>query len=440
MIISTRAVPSEVKQLAEIINANNGRLFIVGGWVRDQFLGRDPKEIDLLILGLELSTGLTLLPNPKQVISNEPVFLIDGGFEVAFGRREISTGKGKGNFEFIAATDVSIEEDLRRRDLTVNAMAMDILTGIVIDPFGGVNDIARGILRHVSDSFVESPERVLRLATDSVRTGFTIDPATIAICQSMVNDFHLIPKEQLRLHFLKAMGMPGNNAGNWFRVMLATGWLVHFPLWGALVNCWQDQANHPCGDAFEHTCHVMDQATTAQMRIAAACHDLGKPITARGDGTFPGHAGQPEIFNAALDVFFDDVDSLWRRQVVELCTRHMDHLSLEGVPLTKRIVRRFVSRLEWVSLADLAELVRCDLSGRPPLPPRTSAVMDQIIAIAADMENHNEMEPLLTGKDLIKMGLKPGPMFGEILRLVENVRFEGLIDDKAGAIEFINRL
>ena len=91
-------------------------------------------------------------------------------------------------------------------------------------------------------------------------------------------------------------------------------------------------------------------------------------------------------------------------------------------------------------MVELAELVRCDLSGRPPLPARTSAVMDQIIAIVADMTVNNELEPLLTGKDLIKMGLKPGPMFGEILRLVENARFEGLIDDKAGAIEFIKGL
>lgn len=160
------------------------RFLKVGGCVRDHLMGVEPKDIDWLVVGA----------TPEQMLANKyirvgadfPVFLHpDTKDEYALARKERKTSAGHKGFHTVFDPSVTIDEDLSRRDLTINAMAMDPATGEIFDPHGGQNDLLSKTLRHVSDAFSEDPLRVLRVARFRARTGFSIAPETMALCKEI---------------------------------------------------------------------------------------------------------------------------------------------------------------------------------------------------------------------------------------------------------------
>ncbi|MPM34424.1 Multifunctional CCA protein [bioreactor metagenome] len=169
------------KNFAEIITKNGGRVFRVGGCVRDSFMGIMPKDIDFTIVGMVKKNFKTLFPDAKECGKTFPVFFlaIDGiKREVAFARTERKIGSGYKGFRVSAKPKITIEEDLFRRDTTVNSIALDVLTGEIIDPFHGRADIEAKVLRATSEHFSDDPIRALRIAGQSARFGFAIDPDT----------------------------------------------------------------------------------------------------------------------------------------------------------------------------------------------------------------------------------------------------------------------
>lgn len=187
------------------------KIYIVGGYVRDALLGLTPKDKDFVVVGAtekELQEfGIQNSLNFKKVGADFPVYLDKYGNEWALARKERKVGKGYKGFECEFGNTVTLEEDLYRRDLTMNAMAMEIChvspsCGIigknkVIDPYGGQEDLKNGILRHVSDHFAEDPVRVLRVARFAARYGFDVAPETTALIQKLCNSGeldHLVPE------------------------------------------------------------------------------------------------------------------------------------------------------------------------------------------------------------------------------------------------------
>jgi tRNA nucleotidyltransferase/poly(A) polymerase len=160
------------------------KYYKVGGCVRDALLGLVPKDIDWMVQG---GTPEAMLAQGfKRVGADFPVFLCPKtGDEYALARKERKTSAGHKGFFTVFDPSVTVEEDLSRRDLTINAIAMDPLTGALIDPFGGVSDLKAKILRHVSEAFSEDPLRALRLARFKARLGFDIAPETMALCQEI---------------------------------------------------------------------------------------------------------------------------------------------------------------------------------------------------------------------------------------------------------------
>lgn len=174
------------------------KIYKVGGCVRDELMGKEARDIDWLVVGAtphELASQ-----GYKQVGADFPVFLHPvTKEEYALARIERKIGLGHKGFETSFDPTVTIEEDLSRRDLTINAMAKDIETGVIVDPFGGRQDLADGILRHVSSAFSEDPLRVLRLARFQARTGFSVHPGTAALCSRLCADGALgeLPPERV---------------------------------------------------------------------------------------------------------------------------------------------------------------------------------------------------------------------------------------------------
>lgn len=225
---------ARVGRIAEKIQISGGRVFLVGGAVRDNIRGVKPKDFDFVVCGITEQSAKDIISAEFKeecvnVISNAPVFSC-GGHEWAMARIEEQKARGKSGFTFISSPSVTIKDDLRRRDFTVNAIAVDIVNGNEIDPFGGKKDIKHRVLRCVDkDTFVQSPERVFRGISQAARFGFDIHHDTIELMVKMQRDFDTIPVEQIWLHFEKAGSQLNKNSWKFVWFLFATGWNRFFP-------------------------------------------------------------------------------------------------------------------------------------------------------------------------------------------------------------------
>ncbi|KVP16842.1 multifunctional CCA addition/repair protein [Burkholderia ubonensis] len=258
--------------------------FIVGGAVRDILMGLKPSDYDYVVVGSTPERMLEL--GYRQVGSDFPVFLHpQTGEEYALARTERKSGNGYKGFVVHASPDVTLEEDLGRRDLTINAMAADD-TDHIVDPYCGQDDIRNKVLRHVrAEAFVEDPVRVLRLARFAARyTDFTVARETQALCQEMVAASELDHLVAERVWQEIAKGLMERKPSRMFEVLRACGALkVLIPELDRLAGVPQPAAHHPEVDTFVHVMMVVDLAAergeALEVRFAALMHDLGKGVT-----------------------------------------------------------------------------------------------------------------------------------------------------------------
>jgi len=273
--------------------------YLVGGAVRDKLLGRAAGDRDYVVVGA-LPEDL-LARGYRPVGRDFPVFLHpETGEEYALARTERKSGRGYHGFVFQADANVTLEQDLARRDLTINAIAEDA-QGVLTDPFGGVHDIAVRVLRHVSPAFAEDPVRVLRTARFAARfapLGFTVAPETMTLMQQMVRDGeidHLVP-ERVWAETRKALGEAQPAA--FLRVLRECGALaVLFPEVDALYGVPQRAEFHPEIDSGVHLELVLDQSAQLApgddlVAFCALTHDLGKALTPAHE--LPRHIGHEQ--------------------------------------------------------------------------------------------------------------------------------------------------
>lgn len=213
--------------LAETIAANGGRLYRVGGCVRDAMRGLPPKDIDFCVVGMVKKNFKLLFPAAKECGQYFPVFrlLVEGCMcEVAFARTERKDGAGYKGFKIASNPKITIEQDLFRRDTTVNAIAVDSLTGAVTDPFGGLRDIGSKILRATGRHFADDPIRALRLAGQAARLAFEIDAATLLLAETVAGELENEPPERAVVELTKVLAAAQAPA-RFFTVLLQCGLL-----------------------------------------------------------------------------------------------------------------------------------------------------------------------------------------------------------------------
>ena len=272
------------------------RTYLVGGAVRDKLLGRPVIDHDHVVVGAHPEDMLAL--GYKPVGKDFPVFLHpETSEEYALARTERKTGRGYHGFAFHADPNVTLEQDLARRDLTINAIAQDE-QGTLVDPYGGVRDIEQRLLRHVSPAFVEDPVRLLRVARFAARfapLGFTVAEETMTLLQQMVRDGevdHLVP-ERVWAETRKALGEA--QPSTFLRVLRDAGALaVLFPEIDALYGVPQRAEFHPEIDTGVHMEMVLDAAARLApgndlVGFCALTHDLGKALTPKEE--LPRHVG-----------------------------------------------------------------------------------------------------------------------------------------------------
>ena len=318
------------------------RIYLVGGAVRDALLGRAHGDRDFVVVG---ATPETMLARGYKPVGKDfPVFLHpDTGEEYALARTERKTGPGYHGFAFHAAPDVTLEDDLARRDLTINAMARDE-AGTLVDPYGGERDLRARVLRHVSPAFAEDPVRILRVARFLARfapLGFHIAEETLALMRTMVANgeaAHLVP-ERVWAETRKALAEPAPAA--FVGTLRECGALaVLFPEVDALYGVPQSPEHHPEIDCGRHLELVLDQCAELApgddlAGFCALTHDLGKALTPPDE--LPRHIAHEHRGLAPVHALCERLRvPAEHAQLAELtCRHHLEaHRALELKPAT----------------------------------------------------------------------------------------------------------
>lgn len=270
-------------------------IYEVGGAVRDRLLGRPVADRDWVVVG---GTRDDMLARGFRQVGNDfPVFLHpETQQEYALARAERKQGVGYKGFAFDTAPSVTLKEDLARRDLTINAMAADA-QGRIIDPFGGQRDLALGILRHVTDAFVEDPLRLLRVARFAARFAFEVAPETLALMKRIAasGELRTLPAERVWQELQRALGEP--HPARFISVLRNCGALaVLLPEVERLFGVPQPAVHHPEIDTGAHLLLALTEsarrAAPVRVRFAVLVHDLGKGVTPAEH--LPGHPGHEE--------------------------------------------------------------------------------------------------------------------------------------------------
>lgn len=409
-----------ISDITRQIRAAGGALYLVGGRVRDALLGRIGGDHDFCVTGLTAQDFVSALPGVLMTGKAFPVFRVSVGThfaEFALARTEVKQGSGHTGFVVYSSPDVGIVEDLRRRDVTVNAMAVALDTGELIDPFEGAADVRAGILRAVSDAFAEDPLRVYRVARLAAQLRFAVAAPTLDLMSTLREELYLLSAERVGQELHKALLT--SHPSLFVETLRQAGVLdVHFPELQGLVGVLQSLVHHPEGDAYAHTLQVVDVAAqrgrTAAVRYAALLHDVGKGLTPREE--WPSHHGH-EARGAALARALSQrlkVPTQWRRGAVFATENHMLLHGWQNMRPATIVDLYARARRSALGVAGFAAVCEADACGRN----RMEAICedtDAWLALCARMEVEVNGD-VLAGKLGPRRDQATGKAFGEALR------------------------
>lgn len=310
----------EIEEIANVIKQNGGNLYLVGGAVRDELMRRPICDRDYCVTGISKEKFIKLFPNAKAIGKFFEVFEIENS-QFALARKEVKTGIGHKEFEIQTGEDITIEKDLARRDITINAIAKDVLTGEIIDPYNGRKDIEKKVIRATTDAFSEDPLRVYRVARFAATTEFNVEDNTLKLMNSLRDELTALSKERVFVELKKAL--ESNKPSLFFDTLRKANVLeVHFKEIYDLIGSLQPIEYHPEGDSYNHTMLVVDKSVelTDDVAIRFAClvHDLGKGTTPK-----------------------------------EMYPHHYNH-DVNGVELVKNLGERIGVPIKWISYGKVA--------------------------------------------------------------------------------------
>ncbi len=284
----------DINSIAERIHKAGGKLYLVGGAIRDEIMGKEIYDKDYSVTGIEKEQFKTLFQDAIPRGKSFEVFDIEGA-EFALARIDRKTGVGHKEFETKTSKEITIEEDLARRDITINAIAKEVLTGKIIDPFNGIKDIKNKTIRATTKAFSEDPLRVYRVARIAAKTGFYVEKRTLELMELLKQELNTLSKERVFNEFEKALET--DKPSIFFNVLRDANVLdEHFKEIYDLIGSLQPVEYHPEGDSYNHTMLVVDKAASLTkdtgIRFAALVHDLGKGVTPKS--MYPHHYGHDE--------------------------------------------------------------------------------------------------------------------------------------------------
>ncbi len=432
------AMENAARDIARRLRAAGHTAYFAGGCVRDLLRGQVPKDFDIAT-NAKPEVVQKIFARTYAVGAHFGVIVVlenEFQFEVATFRSDGVYLDGRRPVEVHFAT---AEEDAARRDFTINGMFFDPDKNEVIDFVGGRADLERKLIRAIGDParrFAEDRLRMLRAVRFATTLGFEIDPATWEAIKAGAASITEISSERIREELVRIFLSP--NRGRGWDLLDASGLMrAVLPELDQMKGCEQPPQFHPEGDVFKHT-RIMIEMLPAEVSLplvfSVLFHDVGKPPTAMVDGEgrirFNGHdrigAEMTEAIMERLRFSRAEIDA-----TVEAVRQHMVFKDVPNMRVAK--LKRFMAR---PTFEDELELHRVDCAS-------SHAMLDNYEFLLKKKEEFaNEPiipPPLIRGDDLIALGLKPGPKFGEILEAVETRQLEGMLRDREEALAWVRK-
>ena len=418
------------QRIAQEVSAVGGRAYFVGGYVRDSILKKENKDIDLEIHGVTEPLLLEILQKLGQPITMGKSFGVFNlrGFDLDIA---MPCGKDRQADPFLGTKQAAM-----RRDLTINAMMQDVLTGEVLDYFGGKHDLGEGVIRHVDDAtFAEDPLRVLRVAQFAARFGFCVAEETLTLCRKL--SLKDLPRERVWAETEKAL-LKSEKPSVYFETLQKMEQLdVWFPELKELIGIEQNPVYHPEGDVWTHTMMVLDAAATLRcqaadplgLMTAAVCHDLGKiTATVEIDGVL--HAYDHENQGMAIAGRFLRRLTAERKLHSYVANMVRLHMRPNVAARQKSGVKSMCKLFDQSILPeDLLLLAKADHLGKLHSEDyeETERFLQKHLAVF-----HERMaRPYVMGADLLQAGFTPGEKFKEALDYAHKLRLAGVSKESA---------
>ncbi|MBF0352804.1 MAG: polynucleotide adenylyltransferase [SAR324 cluster bacterium] len=435
------SLSEELLQIAQTIHDAGGNALLVGGAVRDLLLGSSSKDMDLEIYGIspeKLSGILSSFGAVNAVGKSFGVLKLstaEGEYDVSIPRRDNKTGKGHRGFLIEADPEMSQQEAFSRRDFTINAIGFDICRQQLIDPFHGIQDLEQRLIRHVGASFGEDPLRVVRAMQFAGRFEFEIAEPTVQLCQQM--DLTELPRERLFGEFNKLF-LRAEKPSLGLKAAEQLGILSIFPELDALRGVPQDPEWHPEGDVWVHTLMVMDEAAKLKngnetedlaLMYGALCHDFGKPLTTVfQDDRWRSPAHESRGTEPTLSFMHRLTDhQVLIDKVVLYVQEHLKpaHFYKVREQIRDGAIRRLALK---INIPDLLNVATADHFGRttPDALAREFPAAEWLLSRAQSLEiNASAPKPILMGRHLLELGMKPGPAMGNLLKEAFELQLDG---------------
>ena len=365
----------DIKLIANKIKEAGGNLYLVGGAVRDEMLGKTTHDKDYCVTGITEEKFQEMFPQAHVRGKAFAVFDLENQ-EFAMARTESKQGIGHKEFEIKTSPEITIEQDLARRDITINAIAKDVLTGEIVDPFNGRKDLKNKIIKATTEHFKEDPLRVYRVARFAAQLGFEVEKDTIKQIKELKKELNSLSSERIFTELSKALNT--KKPSIFFEVLKEAEVLDnHFKEIKDLIGAEQPLKYHPEGDAYNHTMLVLDmvaeltehfeESRRLEIRFSALVHDLGKGVTPKEE--YPHHYGHE---NSGVELVMKlgktiKAPNNWIKCGETACREHMrGGIFYKMKPSTKV---EFIERVDksLLGLEGLQIIVICDKTsgGRP---------------------------------------------------------------------------
>jgi tRNA nucleotidyltransferase (CCA-adding enzyme) len=434
-------IDARITDVARAVAAAGGRAVLVGGYVRDRLLGIESKDYDVEIFGLTPQAVTDLLGGFGELVEVGRAFgvLRVKGIDADFSlpRRDSKSGSGHRGFHVSFDPDLDFSEASRRRDLTVNSIGLDPLSGQILDPHGGRADLQRGILRATdAHHFAEDPLRGLRAAQFAARLEMAPDEELTRLCSQL--DLAELPAERI-FEELRKLLIKSRKPSLGFEFLQRTQLLRFFPELESLPGVPQDPEWHPEGDVWVHTMLVIDEAAALRsgdhhdlaLMYAALCHDFGKPAVLVQEGNRVRTPKHDAIGARLAREFLERLRAPGDlcEQVEALVKHHLAPALFVAQGTTAKGYRRLARTLDkaGVNIELLVRVARADHWGRTTDDAK-SRIFPAADAFLAEAQKASVLEQapadVVQGRHLQARGLKPGPHFGDILARCRDVQDE----------------
>ncbi len=426
--------------LARILRSAGHEALFAGGCVRDRLCQLEPKDYDIAT-SARPDAVIRLFPRANEVGAHFGVVIAHhGGHHI-----EIATFRTDGSYKDARRPESvefsNAEEDAHRRDFTINGLFEDPESGEIIDHVGGIADLKAGIIRAIGDPsqrFREDALRLLRAVRFTTRFGFTLEAGTHQAIKDHADWLGKISPERIRDEFSKILCSPRRRQG--IEQLVETGLIAAIvPELVATIGCEQPPEWHPEGDVFTHTMIMLDmlgEDPSLELCLAVLLHDIAKPAcrtieAGSGRIRFNGHdtvgAGMADAILRRLRYPNHSIES-----VVHMVSRHMQFMHVQQMRTAK--LKRFMAA---PGFDQELELHRVDCGSSNGFTDN----YEFLLAKAEEFANEPLIpEPLVSGRDLIRLGLQPGPRFKELLETIQTEQLEGRILDRESALAYLRRL